>query len=75
MKKSASAEKKSVARIYVVTETTESGVDERLVRAASQAQAIRHVVIGRFDAAAASTEDVARLVAAGTAIQTAGEEA
>ena len=77
MKKSASPEKKSAVRIYLVNETAADGqpIDERLVRAGSQAQAIRHVTLGRFEAEAASTEDVARLVSAGTEIQTAGEEA
>ena len=72
----AKAEKKAVVRIYVVKETAADGkTTERLVRAGSQAQAIRHVVIGRFDAETASTEDVARLVGDGAEIQTAGEEA
>lgn len=61
---------KAVKRVYVVQENdvTKSENGETvthaavfLVRAGSQAQAIAHIVRGRFSAEAASTEDVLRL--------------
>ena len=71
-----SALKKTATRIYVVSEVNGSGGEvEHLVRAVSQASAIRHVTLGRFEARAANTEDVARLISAGVTLQTAGEEA
>ncbi len=61
------AASKAVKRVYVVTEETRDKSNpirddiHHLVRAGSQAQAIAHIVRGRFTAEAASTEDVLRL--------------
>jgi len=56
-------EKKTPTRIYIVTETIPGNPlpEERLVRATSQAQAIRHVVGQRFDARVASQDDMLAL--------------
>lgn len=50
-------------RIYKVTQshTDKEGVTERLVRAASAAQAIKHVVKPIFTAAVASQDDLIAL--------------
>lgn len=62
-------------RIYRVSEVNGEGIErESLVTAASQAQAISHVVKGRFAAEVASPKDVARLVGAGVAVVEAGAE-
>lgn len=52
--------KASNQRLYLVTE---NGGDEKIVEAASQAQAIKLVVGERFKAEAASARDVARVMA------------
>lgn len=57
------AASKAARRVYVVTEAlpNEATLAEHLVRAGSQAQAIAHIVRRRFEAQAASTDDVLRL--------------
>lgn len=61
-------------RIYVVTEGTSDGTKqgEFMVKASSQAQAVAHVVKGRFSAEVASTDDVVRLMGAGATVQDTG---
>jgi hypothetical protein len=61
-------------RIYVVTAMDNDGntADEFLVKAASQAQAIRHVVGEMFHAEVAEQEDLVRLVGAGKKVGVAG---
>lgn len=54
-------------RIYLVTD--QQTQSKRLIRAASQAQAIRNAVQGRFDAAVASQDDLAELLPAGHAVE------
>ena len=49
-------------------------VNDRLVRATSQAQAIRHVA-SSFTVRVATQDDIADLVAEGAKVETAGEEA
>lgn len=66
---------KAVKRIYVVTEHGEAGIiSEKLVKAASQAQAISHVVKGRFAATIPTTDEALRLATAGVTVQDAGSE-
>lgn len=69
-------EGKTARRIYLVKEVSESGkvVNESLVRAMSQTQAIRHASKGRFSASTLGTEDAIRMTADGVAVQDAGEE-
>ena len=51
-------------RLYVVTEAcSPDGADEKIIEAATQAQAIRTVVGNRFTARPASAYDVARIMA------------
>lgn len=61
-------------RIYVVTETDGKAQTEFLVAASSQAQAVGHVVRGRFSASPANGGTVARLMKAGVVVQEAGDE-
>lgn len=68
---------KSNKRIYVVSEVipaAEGGMTKRqcLVNAGSQAQAIAHVVKGRFSAESASPNDVVRLMTAGATVEETG---
>ena len=44
----------------------------RLIRATSQASALRHATKGLYDVAAATTEDVANLMADGVKVEDAG---
>lgn len=62
------------SRIYVVTDATVAPTDpeqqaHRLVRAGNPAQAIRHVVRGRFSAEVAGQATLVRLVAAGVGVE------
>ena len=61
-------------RIYVVKETVPDGEKNYLVRAASQAQAVTHIVRGRFDAQVATTDEALALTAAGVPVVDAGAE-
>lgn len=56
-------------RIYVVTSPNGTGITERLIEAGSQAEAIRLVMRGSFAAKAASSQDVARMMAAGQTVE------
>ena len=56
-------------RIYLVTDQESQA--KRLIRAASQAQAIRHAVASRFGAEVASQNDLVQLLAAGQAAESA----
>lgn len=56
-------------RIYLVTDQESKA--KRLIRAASQAQAIRHAVASRFGAEVASQNDLVQLLAAGQAVESA----
>jgi hypothetical protein len=57
-------------RIYVVTDIENNR--PRLVRAANQAQAMRHVAQTRFDIEVAGQDDLVSLLTAGHAIELAG---
>lgn len=63
---------KTPTRIYVVSDTLDSG--KYLVRAASAAQAIRHCA-NHYRADVASQDELVRLVAGGVEVETVGEEA
>lgn len=65
----------TATRIYVVTEVGGDGKPrEFLVLATSQAQAIRHVVKGRFTAELCSAAEAIRLATAGVTVSEAGAE-
>ena len=58
-------------RIYLVTDRdTET---RRLIRAANQAQAVRHAAQSRFDIQVASQDDLVELLAAGQAVESAAQ--
>lgn len=57
-------------RIYRVTEEGKEGC--RLVRATSQAQAIRHVASTRFEAAVATQDDLVAALTNGSKVEEAG---
>jgi hypothetical protein len=60
-------------RIYVVTQSTGEGNgaadSQHLVRAGSQAQAIRHVVSDQFSAEVASQDDLVTLLGKGVKVR------
>jgi hypothetical protein len=56
-------------RIYLVTDHDTQA--KRLIRAVSQAQAIRHAVQGRFEATVASQDDLLLLLGGGQAVESA----
>jgi hypothetical protein len=56
-------------RIYVVSQSTGTEVKRRLVRAATQAQAIRHVASATLAAASATQDDLVELVSKGVAVE------
>lgn len=58
---------KTPTRIYRIND----GLTDHLVRAASQAQAVRHVA-SSFETRVATQDDIANLVGAGVKIETAG---
>jgi hypothetical protein len=58
-------------RIYLVSQDVGN---KYLVDAATPAQALRHVAAGMFDVKVATPHDVARLVADGVAVESAGEQ-
>lgn len=60
---------KTPSRIYRI----DDGHSDRLVRATSQAQAIRHVASG-FAVRVATQDDIANLVGEGCKVETAGAE-
>lgn len=62
---------KTPTRIYSVTDRDTAIV--HLVRATSQAQAIRHVASARYTAAVASQDELVTLVAGGHAVDDATE--
>lgn len=62
----------STGRVYVVFE---NGAAVALVRANSQATAIRHVVKDRFEATPADQDHLITHLGAGMKVQTAGEDA
>ncbi len=63
-------------RIYQVSDAAAaSDVMPRLVRAATQAQAVSHAVRTRFTAEVPSQDGLVALVAAGVKVEEAGEEA
>jgi hypothetical protein len=59
-------------RIYLVTDRDTQA--KRLIRAASQAQAIRHAVQARFEATVASQDDLLGLLTAGQAVESAAPQ-
>jgi hypothetical protein len=58
------------SRIYLVTDRDTQAV--RLIRASSQAQAIRHAVAKRFNAEVASQDHIVLRMLAGDTVETAG---
>lgn len=58
-------------RIYSIHEPTEIDIRPRLVRAISQAQALRHVAEGRFRVEVAKQEDIVSLMTDGVTVETA----
>lgn len=60
-------------RIYLVTDHNTQA--KRLIRAVSQAQAIRHAVQDRFEATVASQDDLLGLLATGQAVESAAPQA
>jgi hypothetical protein len=58
------------SRIYLVTDRDTQA--QRLIRATSQAQAIRHAVSGRFEAEVASQDHIVLRMLAGDPVETAG---
>lgn len=56
-------------RIYLVTDRNTQ--TRRLIRAANQAQAVRHAAQSRFDIQVASQDDLVTLLAAGQAVESA----
>lgn len=61
----------TATRIYKVTT---DGKPDRLVRAASQAQAINHVSRPMFSATPAEQDDLVALVGKGVAVEVAGDD-
>lgn len=61
-------------RIYIVRPTKADG-QPRMVEAASQSQAIRHVVSGEYEAAVANTKQLASLMASGVKVESANPAA
>lgn len=61
---------KTATRIYRIID----GDGDRLIRAATSAQAVRHAA-SHFKARVASQDDIAELVGQGAKIENAGEEA
>jgi hypothetical protein len=61
-------------RIYKVTDILSLGLESSLVRAASQAQAVRAVVDNRYRVAVASQEDIVEGLSGDTKIIDAGSE-
>ena len=59
-------------RIYVVRDTANES--KRLVRAATPAQAIRHVVKGRFDVTVANQETLVFMLSNGTHVDDAATD-
>lgn len=66
-------------RVYIVGSVDQQNegafVNPELVRAGSQAQAIRHVVRGKYHAKVADQDDLIGLLNQGVKVQDAGEEA
>lgn len=60
-------------RIYLVTDRDTQA--KRLIRAGTQAQAIRHAAASRFDIAVAGQDDLVELLAAGQAVESAAQTA
>lgn len=56
-------------RIYIITSTTDG--QERLVEAATTAQALRHVAQSQYAVRAANASAVARLIGAGVTVESA----
>lgn len=60
--------KAAVKRLYVVKPTPVNGLTDpktKLIRATSQAAALKHATAGQYEVEAATTEDVAQLYADG----------
>lgn len=63
-------------RVYVVVESVKEGVEQRrLVEAVSQAQAVSHVVRGKFVASVASQAELVSLLTSGAKVEKAGDSA
>lgn len=62
-------------RIYLVAKAAGTGDEQgHLVRAATQAQAVRHVVRNTYQAEVATQEQLVDLMTAGAKVEDAGEE-
>ncbi|MGI9142493.1 MAG: hypothetical protein ACR2IJ_04825 [Fluviibacter sp.] len=68
----ANQEKKVMNRIYVVIDHV--GGDHKLVRAASQAQAIRHAVGTRFTAEVATQDTLVAMLGDGAVVEAAAKD-
>ena len=64
----------TTTRVYAVTDTAVSDMNIRLVRASSQAQAIRHVAGKRYQAKPATVDEVVQHMGAGVKVEEAGKE-
>ena len=64
----------TTTRVYAVTDTAVSDMNIRLVRASSQAQAIRHVVGTRYKAKPATVDEVVLRMSGGVKVEEAGKE-
>jgi hypothetical protein len=61
-------------RIYLVTHHGAEEAEHFLVRAGSQAQAVRHVAKNRFDCRVAEQDDIVEHVGTGVKVQVASNE-
>jgi hypothetical protein len=64
----------TTTRVYAVTDTSVADMNIRLVRAGSQAQAIRHVVGSRYKAKPAAVDEVVQHMGSGVKVEEAGKE-
>lgn len=59
----------TTTRVYAVTDTAAADMNIRLVRATSQAQAIRHVAGKRYQAKPATVDEVVQHMGAGVKVE------
>lgn len=64
-----------MSTIYYITDAHDKGAMPRLVQAASNAQAHRHVSRDRFQCKAAKPSDVAHAMSLGAKLEAAGDDA
>lgn len=63
----------ATTRVYVVTDSADSTVAPRLVRATFRATAVRHAAQGRYKARIATHDDLEKLITAGVRVEQAAE--